>query len=137
MALGYRVELRNARLNLVRDYIDAAATAGVIKIYSGTRPASSGGALSGNTLLASGTFSDPSAPNAAAGVLTFSAITYGNAVATNTATWARIEDGDGLFVSDADVGAVGSGADIIVNSVDFVSGGPVTHVTATITSGNA
>lgn len=136
MSLGYIASLRNSRLNLVRDAIDAAVSAGTVKIYSGTRPAT-GGAISGPTLLTSGTFSDPSAPNASGGELTFSAITYTDAVADGTATWARIADGDGNFVADCDVGTSGSGAEIILNSTSFVTGGPVTHVSAKITAGNA
>jgi len=136
MTLGYNVALRNSRLDLLRDDIDAATTAGTIKIYSGTRPAT-GAALSGNTLLSSGTFSDPSAPNAASGVLTFNTITYTDAVADGTATWARIEDGDGNFVADASVGLTGSGEDITLNAVAFITGGPVSDEGATITHGNA
>jgi len=138
MALGYATTLRNSRLDLVRDAIDADSptNAGTVKIYSGTRPATAA-AITDQVLLSTGTFSDPSAANASAGVLTFSTITYTNAVADGTATWARIEDGAGTFVADADVGVTGSGADITLNSVGLVTSGPVTHVSATITSGNA
>jgi hypothetical protein len=135
--LGYNVTIRNSRLNLVRDAIDANASPGVVKIYSGTRPGTAGGAIGTSVLLASGTFAKPSAANASGGVLTFHAITYTNAVATNTATWARVEDGAGVFVADGDVGPSGSGTDIQVTSVDFVTGGPVTHVSASITAANA
>lgn len=136
MTMGYATTLRNTRLNDIRDAIDAGAAAGTVKIYTGTRPAT-GAALSGNTLLSTGTFSDPSAPSAASGVLTFSSITYTDAVADGTATWARIEDSDGTFVADASVGTTGSGEDITLNAVTFVTGGPVNHVSATITAGNA
>lgn len=136
MTMGYATTLRNTRLNDIRDAIDAGAGAGTVKIYTGTRP-STGAALSGNTLLSTGTFSDPSAPAATSGVLTFSSISYTDAVADGTATWARIEDSDGTFVADASVGTAGSGEDITLNAVTFVTGGPVNHVSATITGGNA
>lgn len=136
MAFGYKVPLRNARLNLVRDDIDADIAAGVITILSGTRPAT-GAAITAQVALTIGTFSLPCAPDAASGELTFSAITYGDALADGTATWARIEDGAGAFVADASVGIPDSGADVILNSVGIVTGGPVTHVSAKITAGNA
>jgi hypothetical protein len=137
MAFGYAVALRNARLNLVRDAIDAdlPTNPGTVKIYDGTRPAT-GAAITDQVLLTTGTFSDPSAPNAAAGVLTFSAITYGDAVADGTATWARVADGSGAFVADGSVGTAGSGADFIMNSVGIVELGPVVHISAQITAGN-
>ena len=135
MALGYVAALRHARLNLVRDYIDAGPGAGTVKIYTGVRPAT-GGALSGNTLLTTGTFADPSAPDASGGELVFSAITYTNAAADGDAAWARIEDSTGAFVADASVGVSGSGADFILNSVSMVTDGTVSHVSAKIITGN-
>jgi len=137
MALGLATALRNARLNLIRDAIDAGSGPGTLKIYTGTRPAT-GGALSGNTLLGTLTFSDPGAPNAADGVLTFSAITQDEAAdASGTATWARVEDSDGTFVLDLSVGATGSGADIELNTVSIVAGGPISITSATLTEGNS
>jgi hypothetical protein len=136
MAFGYKVSLRNARLDLVRAEIDADTDPGTIAILSGTRPAT-GAAITTQVELAIGTFSDPSAPAASSGELTFDAITYGDAIADGQATWARITDGAGAFVADASVGLPDSGADIILNSVGIVEGGPVSHVSAKITAGNA
>ena len=51
MALSYLVALRNAMLQNIQTTLDAQTAAGVLNIYSGTRPAT-GAALSGNTLLA-------------------------------------------------------------------------------------
>ena len=137
MAIGLATSVRNSRLNVVRDAIDAGGAAGSIKFYAGTRPAT-GGALSGNTLLATLAFSYPSAANAASGVLTFSAITDDtSADADGTALWARIADSNGTFVADVSVGEAGSGADIIVNTANFVTGGVVTVTSAQITEGAA
>jgi len=136
MAFSYNVDIRNARLELVRDAIDAGETdPGTITIYSGTRPAT-GAAITDQIALAVGTFGDPCAPDPEDGLLTFAAIDYGEAIGTGTATWARIQDGDDGFAADADVGMAGSGADVIINSTGIVEFGAVTHVSASITAGN-
>lgn len=133
---NYEETIRNSRLDLVRDAIDAGAAAGTVKIYTGTKP-STGGSLSSNTLLTTGTFSDPSAPDATGGTLTFDAISYTTAQADGTATWGRVEDSDGNFVADMTVGAAGSGEDIELSAVDMLSGATVEDVGASITEGNA
>lgn len=132
MALGYVAALRNAQLDELTAALDAG-TAGLWRIYDGTRPAT-GGAVT--NLLAQLTFSDPSAPAAAAGVLTFSAITGdSSADATGTATWFRWVTSAAAFVADGDVGT--SGADLNLDSVSIVSGGTVDITSATVTAGNA
>jgi hypothetical protein len=120
-------------MDAVVDDIDAGAGAGTIKIYSGTQPADGDAALSGNTLLATLTFSDPAfgATNTS-GVAAASAITSDtNAAATGTATWARIQDSDAANVFDCDVGT--SGATINLNSVSITSGGTVAITAFTMT----
>lgn len=124
--------VRNAMLDLIKTAIDAGAGAGTLKLYSGTQPADANTALSGNTLLATLTFTDPSAAAASAGVLTFSAITEDSAAdATATATFGRVQDSNGVVVFDGDVGT--SGAMIVLNTASIVTGGPVRVTTATIT----
>lgn len=135
MAVGFATTIRNNMLTQILNAIDAGAGAGTIKIYTGTRPAT-GGALSGNTLLGTLTFSDPCAASPSGGVLTFNAITQDAAAdATGTATWARIEDSAGTFVYDASVGT--SGADINLSSVSITAGGPISVTSASITAPNA
>lgn len=122
-----------AAMDAVVDRIDAGTGAGTIKIYSGTQPANGDAALSGNTLLATLTFSDPAfgATNTS-GVATAGAITDdSSADATGTATWARIEDSDGNNVFDCDVGT--SGATINLNSVSITAGGTVSLSSFTMT----
>jgi hypothetical protein len=104
MTLGIKVEIRNAGLNLIRDAIDGGAGAGKLKFYNGTRPATGGAAT---TLLGTVVCSDPSAPDAATGVLTFSAFTEdSNAAAEGVSTWARLTDSDDAFVADVNVGKI-------------------------------
>lgn len=128
--------IRNARLDAIRDAIDAGSAGGTIKIYSGTQPANANTALSGNTLLATLTFSTTSASNSSSGVLTFSAITQdSSADATGTATFARIADSDTNTVFDCDVGT--SGTTIVLNTTSIVAGGPVTISSFTLTDAAA
>jgi hypothetical protein len=131
------VRLANASLqgamDAVVDDIDNGAGAGTIKIYSGTQPADGDAALSGNTLLATLTFSDPAfGATSTGGVATASAITDdSSADATGTAAWARIQDSDSNNVFDCDVGT--SGATINLNSVSITSGGTVSITSFTMT----
>jgi hypothetical protein len=132
MTVGMATTLRNSRLDAIKTAIDAGPSAGLIRIYDGTRPATGGAAT---TLLATLTCTDPSAGAAAAGVLTLSAITSdSSADATGTATWARIVDSTGTFVLDCSVGT--SGADINFNTVSFVAGAAIAITSAVFTEGN-
>ena len=136
MAIGLKTTLRNARLNLIRDAIDADIDSGYIELLSGIRVAT-GSEFVGNAVLAVGTFSKPCAPDAINGVLTFDSITGDNALDDGQVVWARVYDGSGQFVMDMSVGQTGSGADIEMNVVDVVQGGPVVFNIASISSGNA
>lgn len=125
---------RNAALNAIRDLIDAGAAAGQIKIYTGAQPSGGPGAAATGTLLAELTCSDPCAPAAAAGVLTFSAITQDSSVnATGTAGWFRIQDSNGNGVIDGDITATGGGGDLTFDSVNFIAGGTCQITTLTLT----
>jgi len=123
---------RSAAADGVVDLIDAGAAAGVIKVYDGTQPATPDTAVSGQTLLVTLTCSDPAVGAASNGVASFNAITAGTAVATGTASWARIEDSDGNVVADATVGT--SGADINLDTTSIVSGGEVGVTSLTYTA---
>ena len=131
MALGIVAAVRNSRLDVITAAIDAG-TAGLLRIYDGSRPATGGAAT---TLLAELTFSDPSAAGAAAGMLTFSAITAdASANATGTATWFRIVTSAAAFVLDGSVST--SGADINFNTTSIVTGANVSVSSLVFTEGN-
>lgn len=133
MALGLATTLRNSRLNLIRDAIDAGAGAGLLRIYDGSRPATGGAAT---TLLAELTMSDPSAPAASGGAATYNAINAdASANATGTATWGRLVDSTGAFVADFSVGT--SGADLNLNSTSINTGVQVSVTSMVLTEGNA
>jgi hypothetical protein len=131
MAVGLTNALKNTQANAVITAIDAGSTGGLIKIYSGTRPVTADTALSGNTLLATLTFSTTSG-TASNGVITFSAITAdSSADATGTASFARITDSDSNTVMDLDIGT--SGSDINLSSVSINSGDSVSISSFTYT----
>lgn len=123
---------RNSMLDAIRALLDAGAAGATVKIYTGTQPANADAALSGNTLLGTLTMSDPAAPGASGGVLTFSAIAEdSSADATGTATWARVADSNGNTVFDCDAGT--SGTTLILNTASIVTGGPVRITSGSLT----
>ena len=126
--------LRNILADAFTTRIDLGSGAGTVRFYTGTQPTDADDAIGAQVLLATLTFSDPSAPAASGGVLTFSAITQdSSADATGTATWARIEDSDGNNVFDCDVSVTGGGGTIELNSVSIIAGGAVRISSFTVT----
>ncbi len=130
--LGFVVGLRNTMLDAFTALVDADAGAGEIRIYDGTRPATGGAAT---TLLATLPFSTTSFPGAAAGTMSANAITDETSAAAGTATWFRVTDNSGDFVTDGDVGT--SGADLNLNTVTFGAGARVEVTSFGLTAPNA
>jgi hypothetical protein len=121
-------------MQAIIDAIDADSGAGTLKFYTGPKPAA-GAAISTETLLGTLTFADPCG-TVTDGVLTFDTITEDSAAdATGEAVWARAADSAGNFVADFTVGT--SAADIILNTISIVAGGPISISSFTITAGNA
>ena len=124
MAVIYNATLRTARMNLVKDAIDAAATAGTLEI----------GTTAMASVLAVLTLADPCG-SVSGDVLTFDTdppIEDPSANATGTAAEARVKDGDGtVVISGLTVGE--SSANIIIASTSITSGQLVQIVSATIT----
>lgn len=128
MALAYVTTLRNSRLAAITT---AIGTSGLLRIYSGTRPATGG---TETTLLAQLALSATFAPAPSGGVLTASAISNDtSADATGTATWARLCTSAGVAVVDMSVAT--SGSDLNFDSVSFVAGGVVAVSSLVITDG--
>jgi len=131
MALAYDVtSIRNAMLDTITTRAGASA---LLRIYSGTRPATGGTAT---TLLAELTCNATFAPAASAGVLTLNAITQdSSANASGTASWFRIVKSDGTtFVLDGDVGTSGSDLNLVTTTI--VATQPVSVTSFVITEGN-
>jgi hypothetical protein len=123
------------------DAVAALCNSGTIKIYDGTKPVGANTAISGNTLLATLTFSSTAfGASSAAGsdgskIVTATANTItddSSADATSTATWFRALQSDGTTaVFDGTVGA--SGCDLNLASASIVSGEDVSVTSLTIT----
>lgn len=132
MALQFSVALQNARAN---DITTQVGNAGFLEIFTGAAPANCGTATSG-TKLCSLPLGSPFAAGASAGVLTPTLPTTENALATGTAGYWRIfKTDDTTCVLQGSVGT--SGADLNLNTLAIVSGGPVVITSFTITEGGA
>jgi hypothetical protein len=130
MTIAYAETLRHTQLDAITT---RAGNAALLRIYSGTRPAT-GGATT--TLLAELTCGSPFAGAASGGDLTANSIASDeDAAATGTATWFRIVASDETHVMDGDVGE-GSG-DLQLDSTSIVAGGEVAVTSFVITGGNA
>lgn len=125
---------RNATLDAIAARIDAGSGAGTLKVYTGTIPTNANTAIGSQVLLGTLTFSDPCAPAASGGVLTFDAITQdSSADATGTIGWARIADSDGTTILDVSAGT-GSGVVLQFNTLAVTAGGPIACSAFTITA---
>lgn len=134
MALQLSVASRNALLDTISTSVGSG---GILRIYSGARPANVGTAIGAQVVLAELTLGSPLAPSASGGVLTLNAITQdSSANATGTASFFRIFQSNGTTaVIDGDVAV--SASDLNLNTVSIVSGGPVQITSFTITAPGA
>lgn len=94
--------LRRARLQLIADLADGAATPAKLEFYSGSRPAEPGGTPT--TLQCEIILDDPCAAlDPTDSILIFTDGLEGVRIDDETITWARLVDGDGDFVADGTV----------------------------------
>ena len=135
MTLKASVACRNAML----DAMIARLPGGIMRLYSGTRPADVGTALSGNTVLAELTLGTPAAGASVGGSVSFNAITQDtSANATGTASFFRIFQSNGTTAElDGNV-SDSPGADRLqLNTVALVAGGPVQVTSLSVTAPGA
>lgn len=132
MALQYSVAARNARADAVTSQV---GNAGKLRLYTGAAPADVVSAATG-TLLSEHTMASPFGAAASGGVLTITPPANVNALATGTAGYWRWYKADGT--SCVVQGSVGtSGADLNLNTLSIVAGGPVQVNSWTVTEGGA
>ena len=136
------MKLTTSRRSTIAQGIIADMAAGstnpnpVLEIYTGTIPASMGGAIT-DTLLATLTLTTTVATETD-GTITFDPITSdSSADDTGTAGWARVVDRDGGEAVYFTVSESGNGGDIILNTTSIVTGAPVEITSGTITIGGA
>lgn len=140
--ISLSIDLRNARLDAVRDAIDAGGGAGSLRIYPGARVGDPS-TPPGQVLLVEAEFQRPCAPDASAGVLTFAALTEPTILADGTAAWARIVDSTGTGLVDLDIGQAGidpqtqqpySNAPIKLSLLQLAAGGTLRISSATLSA---
>jgi hypothetical protein len=122
MSLRIAVARRNEALDAIRDN----ANSGILRIYTGARPATPETAASG-TLLAELTLNATAFGAAASGVLTANSITRdSSANAGGTAGWFRIWESDGTTPwADGECGATGSGKELELVTTTITASQPV------------
>lgn len=139
MALRINTAARNAAADAVADLVDGGSGAGVLRIYSGSQPATPATPPTGD-LLAEFTLNDPAFGAAANGTANLDVdpalTTQGDA--DGTAGWFRICDsteaaGTGLGVIDGAVTATGGGGELELNTVTISTGVDVEITGGTIT----
>jgi len=130
MTLGLAVARRNEAL----DAIAPEANSGILRFYTGARPATPETAASG-TLLAECTMNATAFGAAAAGVLTANAITQDASANNNgTAGWFRIWQSDGTTPwADGTVTATGGGGEIELVTTTITAGLPLSITAFTVT----
>ena len=136
MTLGINVTTRNAMLDSITSRAGASA---LLRIYSGTRPATGGTVPPGDgALLAQLTYQATFAPAAASGILSINAPGSSSAVASGTASFFRITQSNGTtHVLDGSVSTQAAGTgDLQLDDTGIVLGGTVSVPTNTLTSGN-
>lgn len=120
--MAHNLKMANAAVNGEADALARALDNGYLRIYDATgtgQPATGDTAVTTQVLLAELRFNATSAPAAAAGVLTFNALTPDtSANNTGVATWFRALKADGVTpVMDGNVGLVGSTSDLELDAV--------------------
>lgn len=136
MAFYLTTAVRNSMLDAITT---ATGNAALLRIYDNTggAPANANASIGSCVLLAELVCASPFAAGAASGALTASSITQdSSANATGTASFFRLYKSDGTTVI-AQGGCGTSGAELNLNTLSLVSGGPVQVTSVVWTAGNA
>ena len=135
MALQFSVTVRNARLDAIET---AISTSAVLKIRTGSVPATVATADSGTVLATLSLPSDWMAAASSGAKALNGTWQDTSADATGTAAHFRIYASDGTTAHiQGTVTATGGGGDMTVDNTSFASGQSFTVTTFTITDGNA
>ena len=139
MTLRINTASRNAAVAAVAALVDGGSGVGVLRVYTGSQPATPATSPTG-TLLLEMPLSDPAFGSPSTGVVTLDitpAVT-GDGITTGTAGWFRILDsteaaGTGLGVIDGSVTATGGGGDLTLSTTSITTGLTVTVTSMTLT----
>lgn len=137
MVIKMSEALRNARAQAIVDAINYGAGPGTLDVYTSPMPTAGGDAVTTQTKLGTLTFAEP-VGTISGGVLTFTVLgDDASADANGDAAWARVKDGDGNWVMDADI-TLDSGTGFIRMPLLAVYAGGVIRITGgTLVEGNS
>ena len=139
MTVRISTAARNAAAGAIAALVDGGSSAGVIRVYTGSQPATPATTATG-TLLLEFPLSDPAFGSPATGVVTLdvSPAVEDEGIAAGTAGWFRILDsteaaGTGLGIVDGSVSASGGGGDLILSTTTVSVGLDVSITSFAIT----
>lgn len=134
MTIRLPVASRNATADAIADAVDAGSGAGLVRVYTGSQPASADLAATG-TLLAEFELNDPAfgAATAGAASLSVSPAVSTTGLAAGDAGWFRLLDSTETTVMDGSVTATGGGGDLIMSTVTVSIGLTLQLSSGTIT----
>lgn len=138
MTIGLTDAIRDARLQVLLDALDAGVGANATAVFYGGgagRPAT-GAATTDQVTVGTVGLSNPSG-TITDGVLTLDTISDDvSADADQDIEWVRFFDTDGGFVCDMGCGIAASGQEIIFNTLTARTGGVIQILSGSITEGN-
>lgn len=105
MRLAAHYDLVNADWQAKADALNASATPGKAKVYSG--PVPDRGVTPDGDLMLTYTLQQPCEASIAGGILTMKPVLFAQVQASGSPTLVRLENGDGDFVMDCDAGQEG------------------------------
>lgn len=118
--MAFTLTISEQAVNAQADALARLLDGGYLRMYDGSQPADADTALTTQAQLAELRFSNPCAPAAVGGVLTFDSVLSDiDADATGAATWYRCYQSDGVTpVLDGSVGSASAmDSDLLINSV--------------------
>lgn len=135
MTIRLPIASRNVVADAIADLVDAGAGSGLLRVYTGTQPASADLAPTG-TLLATFTTNDPAFGTSGTGTVDLVVVpaVSTTGVAAGDAGWFRLLDSTGATVLDGSVTATGGGGDLIMSTVTVSIGLALQLTSGTITT---
>lgn len=126
MALKISGAAAVAACNAVTTLADAATTAGKLFIFNGIEPANISDSITTQVSLVEFELGDPvfgaATDETDGGTAIANAVDPVSAIATGTATWFRLMDGDDVAILQGSVSAPLGGGDLTISSAEIITG---------------
>lgn len=126
MALKISGAAAVAACDAVTTLADAAATAGKLFIFNGIEPANIGDSITTQISLVEFELGDPvfgaATDETDGGTAIANAVAPVSAIATGTATWFRLMDGNDMAILQGSVSAPLGGGDLTISSAEIITG---------------